>query len=164
MALTIDPTAKLKIISLDDSTYVEAQFNPKELAVDKSVPWSKHKDSKSESPHLEFTGAEPMSMTFELLFDASETGGNVQTEIDKLLTMARIIDFSVEEKKRPHRVKVIWGTGSGQGATSPSLLPFEGVIASVATKYQMFSKDGNTLRATCNVKLTQASQASFKKK
>lgn len=161
---TIEPQARLKIISLDDDTYVDAQFNPKELSVDKSVPWSKHKDSKSESPHLEFTGAEPMSMSFELLFDGSETGDDVQLEINKLLMMARIIDFSVEAKKRPHRVKVIWGAGTGDSDTSPSLLPFEGVIASVATKYQMFSNEGKALRAMCTIKLTQASQASFKKK
>ncbi len=164
MALSIDPPSTLKIISIDDGTVVEAQFNPKELQVDKSVPWSKHKDSKSEAPHLEFTGAEPMSMAFELLFDGAETGIDVQLKINDLLKLARIIDFDVVEKKRPHRVVVIWGTGRTKEAVSPSLLPFEGVIESVSTKYQMFSKDGAALRATCNVKLKQASQASFKKK
>jgi hypothetical protein len=167
---TIAPTSRLKVISLDDATFVEAQFNPKEISVDKSVPWTKHKESKSESPHLEFTGAEPMSMSFELLFDGAETGDDVQAEIDKLLTMARIIDFSKEELKRPHRVKVIWSDAAppsdvkARSSATSSLLPFEGVIASVATKYQMFSSAGTPLRAICTLKLTQANQASFKKK
>jgi hypothetical protein len=34
-------TAKLKIISIDDGTTVEAQYNPKELQVDQTVPWQK---------------------------------------------------------------------------------------------------------------------------
>ena len=33
--------AKLTIGSLDDSTTVSAQYNPKELQVDQSIPWSK---------------------------------------------------------------------------------------------------------------------------
>src|SRR6185503_6096525 len=95
-----DPNAKLKIVSMDDSTSVEATFNPKEVSVDKSVPWSKHKDSKSDNPHLEFTGAEPMSMSFEMQSDGTEKGdsGSVQADVDKLLTMARI----KADKKRPH--------------------------------------------------------------
>lgn len=166
MALTIDPTAKLKIISLDDSggTFVEAQFNPKELQIDKSVPWSKHKSSKDESPDMEFTGAEPMTMSLELLFDGAESGTSVQTEVDKLIKLASIIDFNVVAKKRPHRVKVIWGSPDGAGGTSGGLMPFEGVISSVSTKYQMFSKDGVPLRATCQCKLTQANTAAFKTK
>lgn len=152
---TIDPKAKLTIASMDGGLEVEAVYNPKEVQLDKSVPWSKHKDSKSDNPHLEFTGAEPMAMSFELMFDGFEKNQSVQPTIDKLLDMARII----EDKKRPHQVKVLWG-GSGGG----KLPEFVGVIESVSTKYQMFSVDGLPLRATCNVKLKQASQLSFKKK
>lgn len=150
-----DPSAKLKIISLDvGSLSVSATYNPKEVSVDKSVPWSKHKDSKSDNPHLEFTGAEPMSMSFEMLFDGAEKGddGNVQPEVDKLLTMARIFTA----KKRPHQVRVIWGD-------SAKLPEFVGVIESVGTKYQMFTSAGTPVRATCNIKLKQASELSFKK-
>jgi len=153
-----DPKAKLKIISLDDTSLkVEASYNPKEVSVDKSVPWSKHKDSKSDNPHLEFTGAEPMAMSFEMLFDGAEKGdaGSVQGDVDKLLTMARI----KTDKKRPHQVRVIWGEGE-----ATKILPeFVGVIESVGTKYQMFTDSGVPIRATCNVKLKQASELSFKK-
>lgn len=150
-----DPKAKLKIVSMDETSLsVEATYNPKEVSVDKSVPWSKHKDSKSDNPHLEFTGAEPMSMSFEMLFDGAEKGdaGNIQPEVDKLLTMARI----KADKKRPHQVRVLWGTNK--------LPEFIGVIESVGTKYQMFTSEGTPVRATCNIKLKQASELSFKKK
>ena len=52
------------------------------------------------------------------------------------------------------RVKVVWAGG---------LPPFEGVIESVGTKYTMFSDKGFPVRATCNVKIKEASRASFKK-
>jgi hypothetical protein len=152
------PTAKLKIISMEAGHLtVQASYNPKEVSVDKSVPWSKHKDSKTDQPHLEFTGAEPMSMSFEMLFDGAElgTGGSVQGSIDNLLTMAKILT----DKKRPHQVRVIWGAG-----TETKVLPqFTGVIESVSTKYQMFLDDGTPVRATCNIKLKEASTLSFKK-
>lgn len=153
-----DPKAKLKIISLDQPTLkVEATYNPKEVSVDKAIPWTKHKASTQDNPHLEFTGAEPMSMSFEMLFDGAELGdaGSVQGKVDDLLTMSRIF----ASKKRPHQVRVIWGTG-----TATKILPeFVGVIESVGTKYQMFTDSGVPIRATCNVKLKQASELSFKK-
>ena len=152
---------KLVIIGLDlDKLEVRALFNPKELQIDKSVPWSKHKDSKSDQPHVEFSGAEGRSMSFELMFDTYETGKNVhELHIKNLLTLAMVMDGSKnapEDKKRPSRVQVQWGTNK---------LPiFEGVIESVSTKYTMFLPDGTPVRATCNVKIKEASRASFKKK
>lgn len=153
---SIDPEAKLTIASMDDTDkQVSGTYNPKEVQIDKSVPWSKHKDSKSDNPHLEFTGAEPMSMSFEMMFDAVEQNGSIQQTVTTLLDMARII----ESQKRPHQVKVLWGS------SGTDFLPeFVGVIESVSTKYQMFSKEGKPMRATCNIKLKQASQLSFKKK
>jgi hypothetical protein len=33
-------TGKISIRSLDDGTMIEAQYNPKELQIDRTVPWS----------------------------------------------------------------------------------------------------------------------------
>lgn len=153
---------KLAIHTLDDvkpegKIELIVQYNPKELSVDKSVPWSKHKDSKSDHPHLEFTGADGRSMSFELMFDTFETDGKVQDQVSKLQRMAMMRDAAesaTEEWKRPPRVKVIWEGG---------LPAFEGVIESVGTKYTMFSPKGHPVRATCTVKIKEASRASFKK-
>lgn len=146
--------AKLKIISMDDNTEVEGTFNPKEVSIDKSVPWSKHKNSKTDQPHLEFTGAEPMTMSFELLFDGAEKGddGDVKPMVEKLLTLAKIYG----SEKRPHRIQVLWGSAG-------KLPEFTGVIESVGTKFQMFTAAGTPVRATCTIKCKQATQWSFKK-
>lgn len=154
---TFDPAAKLKIIGLEgsrDGKTVQAQFNPKELQVDKSVPWQKQKKAKNPAD-LEFTGGEPKTMTVELMFDGYEQGSQstVQSSVDTLLLLAEVD----EGLKRPSKVKVIWGD---QG----KLPPFEGVIESISTKYTMFSPDGVVLRATCNLKLKQAADLKVGKK
>src|SRR2546430_968072 len=110
---------KLKIGSLDDTgLHVEAQYNPKELQVDKPVPWTKHNmANKSEGEkadgkiHLEFTGAESRSMSVELLFDGFEQKKSVAPSVSALEAMASVIDASdkSEDKRRPHHCVVSWG-------------------------------------------------------
>lgn len=150
---SIHPKAKLKIITLEkvdgvDIT-VEAQFNPKEIAIDKSVPWQPQK--KKGPNDLEYTGGAPRTMSLELLFDGFETGQSVQPAIDDLNRLTEHIGTAVDEK-RPPRVKVIWGPGTD----SVSLPEFSGVVESVSVKYTMFSGDGVVLRATATVKLKEA--------
>jgi hypothetical protein len=145
---------------------VTAQFNPKELQVDREVPWnptgdqenptnSKEKSKKSGGIDLEFTGAKGRSLTLELLFDGYEKSGgdgwtaDVSGEVGKLEHLASIRnpEEKVEEKRRPHWCVVNWGT---------TLQGFRCVISSLSTKYTMFDPDGTPLRATCTVKLMEA--------
>jgi len=156
MSINNAATNKVVIINLDEGGAVTAQYNPKEVSVDKSVPWSKHKDSKADQPNLEFSGAEGRSMSFELMFDTYEQGTDVHaTYVAALLKMAMVMDPNgSEDKKRPPRVKVQFGT----------LPAFQGVIESIGTKYTMFLPTGMPVRATCNVKFKEADRASFKKK
>lgn len=154
----------VSIASLDDTGLeVEAQYNPKEVGINKSVQWQKHKDSKADQPQLEFSGADGRSLDLELTFDGYETRTDVhETYVKHLLTMTLAqIDASdkkgKEDQKRPHMVVLHWG-----GARK--LPDFQGVIESLNTKYTMFLDDGTPVRATCQVKLKEASKASFKKK
>ena len=155
---------KLTIIALDTPAPpgkkdLTAQYNPKELGVDKSVPWQKAPTSTGDQPEMQFTSAEGRSMSFELFFDTYEAGGNVHSDyVGPLLSLAMVMDPSPtapEEKRRPPRVRILWGNGA--------LPQFDGVVASVGTKYTMFLPDGTPVRATCSVKITEASSASFKK-
>jgi hypothetical protein len=160
-------TQKISIKSLDDQTLVVAQYNPKELQIDKSVPWSKvnqANQSNERGIHLEFTGAEGRSMTIELLFDGYEDGGkttNVTNEsvsdlVGKLERLASVWkpESPKEDERRPHRCVAAWGT---------ALNDFRCVIESLSTKYTMFSSDGVPLRATCTVKLKEADVVSMAK-
>jgi phage protein U len=153
-------SAKLTIASTDGGPQVSAQYNPKEVQIDKSIPWSKvnqANQSNDQGIHLEFTGAEGRSMSVELLFDGYETGGGaVLSSIQSLETLASVIDPSStdENRRRPHLCVVTWGAGG-----MPS---FRCVIESLSTKYTMFSSEGAVLRATCTVKLKEADVVSMK--
>ena len=157
MSFTIDPSAKLKIVSLEGpSVTVEAQFNPKEVQVDHSTPWQKQK--KKGPADLEYTGGEPKTMTVELMFDGFEQNESIQSSIDDLNKLTDLMEDSGDQA-RPPKVKVIWGSEG-----SDNLPKFESVIESVSVKYTMFSPDGKVLRATANLKLKEASNLKVGKK
>lgn len=89
------------------------EFNPKELSVDKSVPWQKHKNSEGDSPPVEFTTGAPKSMKAELMTD-------------------------LYEEKNP------------------------GLVETAPAKYTLFLPDATPVRATANIKLTEAEHAGSK--
>jgi hypothetical protein len=47
-------------------------FNPKEIPVDKAVPWKHHSNSEGDLPDLEFTSGKPATLSVELFFDPYE--------------------------------------------------------------------------------------------
>ncbi len=158
-------TAKLTIGSLDkgeagpDGVQVSAHYNPKELQVDKSIPWNKvnqANQANTQGIHLEFTGAEGRTMTVDMLFDNYETNGaaaanqkSVADSIAVLEKLASVINpaSTLEDERRPRLCVVSWGSGM------PS---FRCVIESISTKYTMMTTNGVPLRATCTVKLKEA--------
>jgi hypothetical protein len=155
MAFTIDPSAKLTISSLEGTRIVvTAVFNPKELQIDKTVPWSKQSASRSDQPSLEFSSADGRVMSFELMFDTFEAGTDVNTTfVDHLMKLALVQDpAGAAEKRRPPKVSVKWG----------KLPELQGVIEAVSTRYTMFEPDGTPVRATCRVTVREASRLSVK--
>ena len=144
---------KLLIVPLEGGgSPVEAHFNPKEIQVDKTVPWQKHKDSKADEPYLEFTGAEGRTLSMELLFDSYEDGGaTVDGPLEALTTMAKMKQQDgPEEERRPPLLAVRNGPFSGD---------FKCVMESLSIKITMFNKSNQPVRATANVKLKEASKA-----
>ena len=143
--------AKGYIKSLDEgSLKLDLMFNPKELSLDKKVPWNPQYTSGKDLPAMEFTNGQAMSLSVELMFDTYESKKNVHKEhITKLVKMA-LIDST---RKRPHLCLFGWGN-----------LHFRGVIDSLTQKYTMFLADGTPVRATVSLKMTQADKAQFKEK
>jgi hypothetical protein len=149
----------ISIGSLDEKGLtVHAQYNPKELQIDKSVPWQKTNQanqSNGQGIHLEFTGAEGRTMSLELLFDGYEEEKSIAQEVADLNTMASVWrpESDKEEERRPHLCVVAWGD---------AIKDFRCVIESVSTKYTMFSEAGIPLRATCTLKLKEANVVTAK--
>lgn len=156
--------AKLCIGSLDDPELeVRAQYNPKELQIDKQLSWQDHKSrdnkskngqEKSAQSDLEFQEAPKRSMTVELLFDGYEDGESVEPDIQVLETMSSVQGPEVpapdQEQRRPHHCVVTWGDSTS------GMRPFRCVIESLAVKYTMWDRGGTPVRATCTVKLKEA--------
>ncbi len=135
----------------DTGDEVTVHFNPKELSIDKAVPWQKHKTSESDAPTLEFTASDPKTMGVELLFDTYEQRTNVQDEIAKLDKLCKIINK--DDKKRPPMVTWTWGD---------KMPTFKGVVESLGVKYTMFLNNGTPCRATVTLKLKEASKVMSK--
>ncbi len=168
--------AKLTIGSLDEpGVTVRAHYNPKELQVDQAVPWKKPDSANKTGTQasgssggddggiaLEFTGAEGRSMSVEMLFDGYEPANgrsvDVASQVAILEKLAAVRDPKSKDEKmrRPHHCVVAWG--------DRGLPKFQCVIESLSTKYSMFSSDGQPLRATCTVKLKDATSVDKKGK
>jgi len=140
---------KLTVIGLEggaSGVTVEAQFNPKEISIDKSVPWQLQ---KTPGPgDLEFSAANPKTLSCELMFDAVESGVHIQDPIGAIHRLCEI-DAGL---KRPPKVKVVWGADGAAG-----MIPaFEAVIESVGVKYTIFDGNGMPLRATVSMRFVEA--------
>lgn len=134
---------KCLIKNLDSGEEISAYFNPKEIGIDKNVPWNKHKDSKADKPILEFTDADPAELSLELLFDTFEPRTSVYQEyIEKLEKLVKVD----EAKKRPPMVLFLWGTHFPK---------FMGVVSTLGVKYTMFLPDGTPVRATVTMKIKE---------
>ncbi len=148
----LDPLAKLKIVPVDDGPQtVVAQFNPKEVQIDKSVGWQDC-PTKNGSIGLEYTGGKgARSISIELLFDRTEEkGASVREDLDALHALTMNVG-SGAAVKRPPLVLVLWGDSMDH-----SIPNFPAVIESLSVKFQMFSSDGRVVRATATVKLKEA--------
>ncbi len=137
------------LVNLDQpGNQVEAYFNPKEIGIEKKVPWNAHGTSKADVPALEFTNAGPKTLTFELFFDCYEDKLDVhRAHVADLEALTMITPGSQGKDKHPPRVKVVWG--------DKSFLDFAGVITSLAVKYTMFLPDGTPVRASCTITLQE---------
>ena len=161
--------AKLWIASIDNPKLeLRAQYNPKELQIDKQVPWEDHKDKNNASGtkrkddskqwDLEFNGTPKRSMTLELLFDGYEEGDSVIPDVARLEEMSSVrkITSTDEDERRPHHCVVAWGS------QQDGMRPVRCVIESLSTKYTMWDRSGKPLRAVCTVKLKEAEKMSAK--
>jgi hypothetical protein len=146
---------KLLIVNLEGGGEVTAYFNPKEIQIDKTVPWQKHKDSKADEPFLEFTGAEGRQLSMELLFDSfEEKGKTIDGPLTDLTTMAKVKQQDgPEEQRRPPLLAVRNGPFAGD---------FRCVIESLSIKITMFNQQNKPVRATVNIKLKEAERLSAK--
>jgi hypothetical protein len=153
--LAYEEPKKVAIIGLEVRVDLIAQFNPKEVTIEKSTTWEASENKKADLPDLEFSAAGGRTLSMELLFDGYEGNEDVaELYVSKLMQLCSVMDpDGAEQHKRPSMVQLQW--------PQHERVPFEGVITSVSTKYTMFSACGKPVRATCSIKMSEA-RRSFK--
>lgn len=157
---------RFSIGSLNNNTLtVEAQFNPKELQVERTVNW-KQQDLRDNRPEwlrartgrdglnddMEYTGSETRTMTFELLLDGFEEHRSIEPEVRALEEMAcvREPDSREDALRRPHHCVVVFGhRAEGMGK-------LRCVITKLSVKYSMFTSAGVPVRASVNLTVKEA--------
>lgn len=142
---------RVQIVDLDRNVALAAQFNPKEIQVDRSAAWTETQNPSATQPELTYGGTTGRTIAVELLFDTYESGRDVNEEyVRHLVRMMDVINpdpRAPEDQRRPPRVQLVWGS------TLPRLVV---VVASVTTKYTMFLPNGTAVRAVCSCKFTEA--------
>lgn len=139
----------IKLLRLEGKSQVFL-LEASEISTESSASWQRSSDSSADDPALEFTAAEPKTLSFELMFDTFESKESVDDRYVKPLEALTAIDPDLQ---RPPMVQVVWGN---------KLPPFKGVVESIGTKYTMFLPDGTPCRATVQLKMKAASKASMK--
>ena len=136
---------KVLITGSEAGVSLTAQFNPKELSVDKSVSWTNAKGPATEDPEQEFKEPQSRTLNTTLYFDTYETKGDVNAEyvskLEKLVTIVKGLG-------RPPLVTFTWGN-----------FTFQGVVESLTQKYTMFLSNGTRCRCEVGFKMKSASAA-----
>jgi len=139
-----DNLTKANISSSEAGINMDVYFNPKELQVDKTVPWNEHKNTEGNESTLEFTQSKSREMNMDLMFDGFEDETDVYDEYISQIETLTMVD---DTKKRPPMCLFTWGS---------AIPPFQGVIESMSVKYTLFLPDGTPVRATVTLKWKQA--------
>src|SRR5438445_3236445 len=148
----------IRLVRMEGKPANDIVVYPTEFTIGKTVSWKKSADPNEtknggDDPVLEYTSADPATMSFDLLFDGFETRDNIYQKNVQPLENLTVADPSLG---RPPMVKVVFDPSNAASG-------FSGVISSVSTKYTMFLADGTPVRATTNVTMKKAGGARVSK-
>lgn len=128
----------------DSDTSIVAMFNPAKLAISRQVKWGDQQAAKRDSPEMQYTGSDPITLNIDLLFDTYDSPkpeakkDSVKTVyVDKLLKLTTVEGSG--DLHRPPLCRLMWGK---QGVF------FQGVLQQLDTQYTLFTSQGVPVRAT----------------
>jgi nucleoid-associated protein YgaU len=144
---------KAVIVNLNTSEQVECHFNPAEFGVGKTLKWEEKADQGSDTPKIEYSGAEAQDMSLTLLFDTTDSGGekDVRDEYSALVTMAQVDPGKKNQKTgkgEPPMCRFQWG----------KFLAFNAVIKDLKQKFILFAPNGTPLRVEVALTLKQVGE------
>lgn len=134
-------SSQMQFNDKDEKSCVVAMFNPSRLTVSRSVKWEDQKAAKRDNPELQFTGADPSTLSIDLFFDTYDTDQiekkSVRIHTDKLRHLTTVEKHG--SKHRPPVCRLQWGQQA---------VFFQGVLTQLETQFTMFMDDGTPVRAT----------------
>jgi nucleoid-associated protein YgaU len=147
------PGGKLQFDERNTDHCLVAMFNPNRLTISRSAQWKSQDAAKRDNPELQFTSAEPSTLSVELLFDTFDTPEqkkrSVRDHTDKLLHLTTIEQHG--DKHRPPVCQLKWGRVG---------VFFQGVLQQMEQQITLFMKDGTPVRSTvkCTFKQWETNQ------
>jgi len=118
---------------------IDAMFNPKSLGITRSVQWESAKAAKRDSPELQFTTAQPATLTVDLFFDTYDTPSAKKESVYQYTKKLADLTLVRGDKHRPPVCQLFWGKQE---------MIFQGVLQSLDQQYTMFQDNGIPVRAT----------------
>lgn len=113
-------------------------FNPTEYSQETSVTYDEQSPPGLTTPITQFVSGDAETLSMELLFDTTESGGDVREEYTDKLDALLAVDG---ELHAPPICRFIWGND----------LNFKAVLQSANKRFTMFLSDGTPVRATVDV-------------
>ena len=139
--LTILVEKKGAVLAFEQGGGVSALFNPQKIVFSKGVNWQKQGAAGRDVPELQFTNADPRTLTLDLIFDTYDTETlpkeDVRNHTRKLLDLTTVEKHG--DKHRPPVCRLSWGTVG---------VFFQGVLERLEQQFTMFMDDGTPVRAT----------------
>lgn len=139
--LTILVEKKGGVLVFEQGSAVSALFNPEKIVLNKGVNWQKQDAAQRDVPELQFTNADPRTLTLDLNFDTYDTETlpkeDVRNHTKKLLALTTVEEHG--DKHRPPVCRLSWGAVG---------VFFQGVLERLEQQFTMFMDDGTPVRAT----------------
>jgi hypothetical protein len=145
----VDSTGKS--LSSSDAAYVylECQFNPEEIKVNKKYNWTEHKIPFMNQPDLDPGGGDAATFDLKLMFDTTgEDKGSardVRKHTDLLFRLVMMWGNDPTTRPPPPKVKFVWG----------GFQLFLAIVTEVDVNYILFDADGTPVRADATIKCKQ---------
>lgn len=156
--LTIVPEATGSHLVFNDGNAIKAMFNPNRLTVSRSTRWDDQQTPKRDNPEMQFTGADPSTLSVDLFFDTYDTPqakkDSVRIHTDKLRALTTVEQHG--DKHRPPVCQLSWGEHR---------VFFQGVLTQLETQFTMFMDNGLPVRATnrCTFKQWRSNTSDLQK-
>lgn len=154
--------SKAYIVNRKTGTVIAVQYNPTELAVKKSVPWSAAEKGHVDTniPKQDFKKGEGVGISLKLEYDTSGADGQGPAA-DDVRTVGHFADLmeltrATTESGRtmPPLIDFSWGAGFND-KLGTAFGPFVGVVKSLNINYTRFNPDGVPTRASVQVDLIE---------